>query len=175
MKKCLIVVDYQKDFVDGSLGFEASVKLDENIAAKIKQYHAENADVIFTLDTHESNYMDTQEGKNLPIPHCIRGTDGWTLYGKTAEEKLPSDIVIEKPTFPSYELGALLREKAYDAIELVGVVTDICVLSNAIIAKAALPEAKISVDASCTTTMSEEMKQKTFDVMGSLQISVMNR
>ncbi len=175
MKKCLIVVDYQNDFVDGSLGFAASVDLDEKIAAKVQKYHEEKADVIFTMDTHENNYMETQEGQNLPIPHCIRGTEGWALYGKTAEAKLPSDMVIEKPTFPSYELGALLREKAYDAIELVGVVTDICVLSNAVIAKAALPEAKISVDASCTATMSEEMKQKTFDVMGSLQISVTNR
>lgn len=175
MKKCLIVVDYQKDFVDGALGFEAAPALDEKIAAKIDAYHQEGGEVIFTLDTHEANYMETQEGRNLPVPHCIRGTDGWQLYGKTAAAKQPQDIVIEKPTFPSYELGALLREKKYDAIELVGVVTDICVISNAVIAKAALPEAVITVDAQCTSTMSEEMKQKTFDVMASLQIQVLNR
>ncbi|MBP1580820.1 MAG: cysteine hydrolase [Oscillospiraceae bacterium] len=175
MKQCLIVVDYQKDFVDGSLGFPEAVLLDEKIAEKVEAYHAKDQDVIFTLDTHEENYMDTQEGKNLPIPHCIRGSVGWELYGKTAASRKEEDLLIEKPTFPSYELGALLREKAYDEIQLVGVVTDICVLSNAVIAKAALPEAKISVDASCTATMSEEMKQKTFDVMGSLQITVLNR
>ena len=170
--KYLIVVDMQVDFITGSLGSKLAEAIVHNVVEKVKNFDGK---VIFTRDTHFADYMNTQEGKNLPIPHCIRGTDGWTLYGKTAEEKLPSDIVIEKPTFPSYELGALLREKAYDALELVGVVTDICVLSNAIIAKAALPEAKISVDASCTATTSEEMKQKTFDVMGSLQISVMNR
>ncbi len=175
MKKCLIVVDYQKDFVDGSLGFEASPLLDERIAAKIEKYHKNEDDVIFTLDTHEENYMDTQEGKNLPIPHCIKGSDGWQLYGKTALAKRDQDLVIEKPTFPSLELGLILREKNYDAIELVGVVTDICVISNAVIAKAALPEAVLTVDAACTSTMSEEMRQKAFDVMASLQISVINR
>lgn len=175
MKACLIVVDYQKDFVDGSLGFTAATALDEGIAAKVQQYHQQGADVIFTLDTHESNYMDTQEGKNLPIPHCIRGSEGWQLYGKTAAARQEQDLLLEKPTFPSYELAGILRERVYDEIELVGVVTDICVLSNAVMAKAALPEALIRVDAACTATMSEEMKQKTLDVMGSLQIQVSNR
>lgn len=175
MKKCLIVVDYQKDFVDGSLGFAEAPLLDEKIAAKISMYHENGDDVIFTLDTHETKYMETQEGKNLPVPHCIKGSEGWQLYGKTALAKQEQDLIIEKPTFPSFELGMILREKDYDAIELVGVVTDICVISNAVIAKAALPEAVLTVDASCTSTMSEEMKQKAFDVMGSLQISVINR
>lgn len=175
MKKCLIVVDYQNDFVDGALGFAEAQQLDERIAAKVEEYHKNGDDVIFTLDTHEENYMETQEGKNLPIPHCIKGSQGWQLYGKTALARKEQDLLLEKPTFPSFELGLLLREKAYEEIELVGVVTDICVISNGVIAKAALPEAKLVVDAACTATMSEEMKQKAFDVMGSLQISVVNR
>ena len=126
MKKCLIVVDYQKDFVDGSLGFEASVKLDENIAAKIKQYHAENADVIFTLDTHESNYMDTQEGKNLPVRHCIRGTEGWEII---PELRLYVETVFDKPTFGSRELGEYLAsQKDIGRITVIGLSTDICVI-----------------------------------------------
>ncbi len=175
MKKCLIVVDYQKDFVDGSLGFEKAVALDEKIAAKVKAYHEAGEDVIFTLDSHQENYMETQEGRNLPVPHCIKGSDGWKLYGKTAEAYKEGDLLLEKPTFPSYELGKILREKAYEEIEIVGVVTDICVISNAVIAKAALPEALITVDAACVATMSDEMQQKTFDLMGSLQIKVINR
>ncbi len=175
MKQCLIVVDYQKDFVDGSLGFAKAVALDKGIAAKVEAYHEAGEDVIFTLDTHEENYMDTQEGRNLPVPHCIRGSEGWQLYGKTAAARKDCDLLLEKPTFPSYELGAILREGAYDAIEIVGVVTDICVVSNAVIAKAALPEALITVDAACVATMSDEMQQKTFDLLGSLQIAVTNR
>ncbi|MGN0664044.1 MAG: cysteine hydrolase family protein [Negativibacillus sp.] len=175
MKKCLIVVDYQKDFVDGALGFPKAQALDERIAAKIAEYRAEKGDVIFTMDTHEENYLETQEGRKLPVPHCIRGTAGWQLYGKTAAAFQQGDLLIEKPSFPSYELGAVLREKGYDAVELAGVVTDICVLSNAVIAKAALPEAEICIDAACTAAVSEEMRQKTFDVMGSLQIEVRNR
>ena len=111
-KRCLIVVDYQKDFVDGSLGFEKAVTLDHGIAEKIRLYHSRGDDVMFTLDTHNDDYPTTQEGKNLPVPHCIKGTPGHALYGRVAEAVKPDDIVIEKPAFGSLELADLLRRLA---------------------------------------------------------------
>ncbi|MBQ3256897.1 MAG: isochorismatase family protein, partial [Oscillospiraceae bacterium] len=98
MKKLLVVIDYQNDFVNGSLGFEGAELLDERIAAKVKAYHKEkDAHVIYTQDTHKNNYLKTQEGKKLPIPHCIRNTEGWEVYGKTAEACGARDLVIDKP------------------------------------------------------------------------------
>ncbi len=175
MKQCLIVVDYQNDFVCGSLGFPKAAALEEGICAKIAQYREQGGDIIFTLDTHQENYLATQEGKKLPVSHCIEGTQGWQLYGKAARLCRPEDIQIKKPTFPSLELANLLKDKAYDKVELVGVVTDICVIANAVMVKAALPEAEIVVDAACTSTMDEGSKEKALDVMQCLQITVMNR
>lgn len=176
MKKLLLVVDYQKDFVDGALGFPGAEKLDGPIAQKIAAYHAAGDDVAFTLDTHGVDYMDTQEGRKLPVPHCIRGSAGWELYGETAKAKQPGDKVIEKPAFPSLELGNWLKDKGYDQIELTGLVSYICVISNAVIAKAALPEAEIVVDASCTGGPDGGLHEKCLDLMEqALQITVINR
>ena len=108
MKKLLIVVDYQKDFVNGSLGFKEAEDLDEYLASLIDQ-----DDVIFTFDTHQNNYLETQEGKNLPIEHCIKNSDGWELYGKVNTAKKEYDICIEKTTFGSLELGNYLKGKVY--------------------------------------------------------------
>lgn len=113
MKKLLIVVDYQKDFVNGSLGFKEAEYLDEYLASLIDQYHQNKDDVIFTFDTHQNNYLETQEGKNLPIEHCIKNSDGWKLYGKVNTAKKEYDICIEKTTFGSLELGNYLKGKAY--------------------------------------------------------------
>lgn len=113
MKKLLIVVDYQKDFVNGSLGFKEAEYLDEYLASLIDQYHQNKDDVIFTFDTHQNNYLETQEGKNLPIEHCIKNSDGWKLYGKVNTAKKDHDICIEKTTFGSLELGNYLKGKAY--------------------------------------------------------------
>ena len=98
-KRCLIVVDYQKDFVDGSLGFEKAVTLDHGIAEKIRLYHSRGDDVMFTLDTHNDDYPTTQEGKNLPVPHCIAGTPGHRLFGETAACRQKQDMVFFKPSF----------------------------------------------------------------------------
>ena len=176
MKKLLLVVDYQKDFVDGALGFPGAEKLDGPIAQKIAQYRAAGDDVAFTLDTHQADYLNTQEGRKLPVTHCVRGTEGWGLYGETAKAKQDGDTVIEKPAFPSLELGNWLREKGYDQIEVVGLVSYICVISNAIVAKAALPEAEIIVDAACTGGPDPTLHEKCLDLMSQgLQITVVNR
>lgn len=176
MKQLLLVVDYQKDFVDGALGFPGAEKLDGPIAAKIAAYHAAGDDVAFTLDTHQENYLHTQEGRKLPVPHCLMNTDGWQLYGETGKAMDKSrDMVVCKPTFPSLWLGNWLKEQGYDRIELVGLVSYMCVLSNAVVAKAALPEAELVVDAACTAGPDPRLHQNALELMETLQITVVNR
>lgn len=169
MNRLLIVVDYQNDFVCGSLGFPEAAALEDKICAKIDEY-AED-EVIYTLDTHGSDYLSTQEGKKLPVVHCVTGTDGHKLYGK-AGEKLAGKRCFVKNTFPSLELGKYLEGKSYDVIELCGLVSNICVISNAVIAKAACPEAEIVVDGALTASADAELHQKALDVMRGLQITV---
>ena len=176
MKKLLLVVDYQKDFVDGALGFAGAERLDGPIAAKIDAYHAAGDDVAFTLDTHQANYLDTQEGRKLPVPHCLMNSEGWQLYGKTGQAMDRSrDMVVCKPAFPSLWLGGWLKDRGYDRIEIVGLVSYLCVLSNAIMAKAALPEAELVVDASCTAGPDPTLHKNVLDLMEALQITVINR
>lgn len=173
--KCLIVVDYQVDFVVGALGFYKAVALEDKIAEKISEYRASGGEIIFTFDTHRDNYMQTQEGRKLPIPHCIDGTEGHKLYGRIAAAKSNADKCIYKHTFGSDELMDYLRGRHYDSIELVGVVSNICVLSNAIIAKTALPEVPVIVDAACTASNDDSLHNAAMDVMQELQINVINR
>ncbi len=170
MKKLLIVVDYQNDFVSGSLGFDGAMDLENGICAKIDEY--ENDEIIYTLDTHGEDYMSTQEGKNLPVPHCIKGTKGHELYGKV-KKMLAGKKFFEKNTFPSMDMGKFLEGKAYDKIELCGLVSSICVISNAVIAKAACPEAEIIVNSALTAGADLELHQKALDVMRGLQITVL--
>ena len=113
--KLLVVVDFQKDFVDGALGFKNAVILDERIAEKIKTYHENNDQVIFTVDTHQSNYLNTFEGKHLPVAHCIKNTDGHKLYGKAALEAKDDDLRFEKNTFPSLDLAGITG-KVYESV-----------------------------------------------------------
>lgn len=174
MKKCLIVVDYQNDFVFGSLGFERAVELDEKIAEKIKNYHKNGDDVIFTFDTHDADYMNSREGKYLPIKHCIQGTLGHALYGKTSESRMTEDRYFEKNTFGSDGLYEYLKKTMYQRIELVGVVTNICVISNAVLAKTAQPETDIVVDVSCVASNDESLNEAALKVMESLQIEIVN-
>jgi len=175
VKKLLLVVDYQKDFVDGALGFPGAEGLDEPISEKIASYRAAGADVAFTLDTHRANYLDTQEGRRLPIPHCLVNSGGWALYGRTGQARTPEDVVIQKGSFPSLELGNWLEEREYDQVELVGLVSYMCVLSNAVVAKAALPEAEIVIDAACTAGPDAALHGKALDLMQALQMTVINR
>ncbi|MEG0691918.1 MAG: isochorismatase family cysteine hydrolase [Oscillospiraceae bacterium] len=174
-KKLLVVVDYQNDFVTGSLGFEKAVSLEKNICDKIKTYRENNDSILFTLDTHTDTYMETQEGKHLPVPHCIKGTEGAKLFGKLNELITDTDIFIEKETFGASGLVDYLKQNYFDVIEFVGVVSNICVISNAVIAKAIQPEALIVVDASCTASFDDSLNEKSLDVMQGLQMKVINR
>ena len=171
-KRCLIVVDYQKDFVDGSLGFDAAVQLDHEIAEEVRRYHRSGDDVIFTLDTHGEDYLSTQEGQNLPVPHCIAGTDGHQLYGETASCRMPQDVIFQKPSFGSMALAEYLRAHPFQEIELVGVVTNICVLSNAVLCKAALPEAHVFVKASLCASNDTSLHEAALAVLRGIQVQV---
>ena len=174
-KRVLIVVDYQNDFVDGSLGFERARELESPICDKIEMYRTNGDDVVFTFDTHDEGYLNTQEGRHLPVKHCVNGTTGWRLYGRIADMVRENDRCFEKITFGSFELAEYLRDRAYDEVELVGLVSNICVISNAVLAKAALPEALVTVDASCTASNDDVINEKVLDVMEGLQILVSNR
>ncbi len=175
MKKCLIVVDYQNDFVCGSLGFPEAVALEECIAQKIEQYHASGEEVVFTFDTHTEDYKNTQEGSNSPINHCLRDTDGHVLYGRVATLLRDSDKRFHKHTFGSDALYEYLKQEPFESVELVGVVSNICVIANAVLAKTAQPETPMFVDARCTASNNAALNKAALDVMESLQIKVINR
>lgn len=169
MKKILIVVDYQNDFVNGALGFEGAERLDEAICRKIDEY-AEH-EVVHTMDTHGEDYLDTYEGKNLPVPHCVKGTEGHRNYGMTAR-KLEGTRAFLKSSFGSLELGEYLKNGGYDTVELCGLVSNICVLSNAVIARAALPDAEIIVDPACTASADAELNAAALAVLKGIQVTV---
>ena len=174
MKKLLIVVDYQVDFVSGALGFKGAELLAPVIKEKIENYLKDGNDVIFTLDTHLENYMDTMEGNKLPVPHCLKGSVGWKVV-KEIDYLDRAIKVFEKPTFPSLELGNYLKDKEYEEVELCGLVSNICVLTNAVMVKASLPNAKIVVDAKATDSFDKELQDKCFDVLEGIHIEVINR
>lgn len=172
MKTALIVVDYQNDFVCGSLGFEGAANIDSNICRHIDHTRKEGGDVIFTYDTHGGNYLDTNEGRHLPVMHCIRDTDGWSLFGETGKMVDSNSIGFEKNSFGSLELAEFLRAKKYDRVTLVGLVSNICVLSAAVLAKAALPEAEIIVDSNATASFDSELHDSTMQILISLHVTV---
>ena len=173
MRKLLIVVDMQKDFVDGALGSKEAVAIVDNVVKKIEDF---DGDIIVTYDTHPEHYMQTQEGKHLPVPHCIKGTDGWKLDSKvqTAVDQ-KGYHAMEKPTFGSTELPEYIKAN-YNPddieIELIGLCTDICVVSNALLLKANFTEAKISVDASCCAGVTPESHRAALTTMQMCQVNV---
>lgn len=172
MKKCLIVVDYQVDFVTGALGIKKAVELEEIISRKIIDYRKNGDEIIFTLDTHKADYTESYEGRHLPVMHCIEKTEGHKLYGSIADLYEDGDRLFEKPTFGSAELFDYLRQKEYESIELCGVVTNICVISNAVIAKTACPEIDIIVDSRAVASNDDGLNDKALEVMKSFQIIV---
>lgn len=171
MKKLLIVVDFQNDFIDGSLGFDKAKELIPIIKNKIETYLNENNDVIYTMDTHYDNYLETLEGKKLPVVHCIKGTDGWKI-NKECDYLDKAVKVLEKNTFPSLDLANYLKDKDYQEIEVCGLVSNICVISNAIMAKSALPNARIFVDSKATSSAFDKLHEETLDVLEGLHIEV---
>lgn len=174
MKRLLIVVDFQNDFVSGSLGFDEAKELTPIIKNKIEEYLKNNDDIIFTLDTHKEDYMETFEGSKLPIKHCLKNTKGWEVVDEV--NYLERAIkVFEKPTFPSLELANYLKDKDYQEIELCGLVSNICVLSNAVMVKASLPNAKIIIDSKATSSFDKNLQEKCFDVLEGIHIEVINR
>ena len=177
MNHYLFVIDYQKDFVDGALGFPGAEKLDEAIAAKVRAYG--KGRVLFTRDTHFENYLSTREGKNLPVVHCVKGTEGWQVYGETAKALAEVEAVaIDKLVFgmdvSDPATAAVLPETA-DEIELVGLVSNICVVSNAVVLQSKYPEATIVVDAACTDSFDKALHEKVLDVLEGFQVNVINR
>lgn len=175
MKKALIVVDYQNDFVKGSLGFSGAEKLDDLICDRIKEYKDAGDAIVFTFDTHEEDYLSTAEGKALPVPHCIRGTEGWNLYGETAKMLDSTMIGFEKGRFGSLELMNFMRLQKFDQIMLVGLVSNICILTNAVLLKTAMPDCEIVVDAACTASADSGLNKSALDIMSSIFIKVINR
>ena len=172
MKRLLVVVDYQNDFVDGALGFKGAELISHNIAELIKEFRNNGDEVVFTYDTHNENYLNTVEGKNLPVPHCLRGSDGWQLYPEI-NALLGDAKVFEKPGFGSKELGHYIENNDFAEIYLCGLVSDICVFSNAIIAKAsASPYTKIKVVRNATSSFDLNMQEKSFDVLKHLHIEI---
>ena len=177
MNRYLFVIDYQNDFVDGALGFPGAEKLDPGIAAKVRSYGPGH--VLFTRDTHFENYLSTREGRILPVVHCVRGTPGWEVYGETAaalaEVKAPAiDKLVFGMDISDPAIAAVLPGSA-DEIELVGLVSNICVVSNACVLQAKYPEARIIVDASLTASMDPAMHEKVLDVLEGFQVKVINR
>ena len=163
--KTLIVIDMQNDFIDGSLGTAEAVAIVDNVKAKIKEYVDRGDQIIFTRDTHQEDYMETNEGKHLPVVHCIEGTDGWQirdgLYAEGAE-------IINKPSFGYTGWN----DYSFEEVELIGLCTDICVVSNALIIKALFPEIKVSVDSSCCAGVTPESHDAALKTMQMCQIEV---
>ena len=173
----LIVVDMQTDFVSGALGTKEAVEIVPYVVGRVVDGVNRGETILFTRDTHEAGYLETQEGRNLPVPHCVRGTEGWEIIPQLTEYT-EGRTILDKPTFGSAELGRLLQElNGKDPIEkitLIGLCTDICVISNALLVKAFLPEVPVAVDAKCCAGVTPESHANALAAMGVCQITVEN-
>ena len=171
MKKLLIVVDMQNDFITGALGSPQAVRILPNVIAKVEGYKRDGCKIIFTRDTHGEDYLSTQEGKYLPVAHCIVGTEGHLIADGVYVDGCD---VFDKPNFGSIELAKQVAEGGFDEVELCGLCTDICVVSNALILKAQLPETAVSVDARCCAGVTEESHNAALLTMKMCQVNVFN-
>ena len=172
MRKILVVIDMQKDFIDGALGTKEAEAIVDAVVEKIKSYPAE--DVYATMDTHGEDYLRTEEGQNLPVVHCIKDTDGWKM-DQRIEGLILENHIIEKPTFGSVALGELMyleNDREEIEVELVGLCTDICVVSNALLVKAFVPHAHVKVDASCCAGVTRKKHNAALETMRSCHIEV---
>jgi nicotinamidase-related amidase len=166
MKKTLIVVDMQNDFIDMALGTKEAVAIVPKVKEKIRQYAQNGHEILYTRDTHREDYLDTPEGKNLPVPHCIRGTKGWEIADGLYVE---GSKIIDKPNFgwPHWDRETL------EEVELVGLCTDICVISNALIIKAMFPNAQVTVDSACCAGVTPQTHEAALSAMKMCQINVL--
>ncbi len=175
MKKFLIVVDMQKDFVDGALGTKEAVQIVPAVVSEIEKAKNEGSVIIATMDTHTPDYLGSAEGKKLPVVHCVKGSAGWQL-DKRVEQALGGALRLEKPSFGSVKLPriikSLLDEGEEASFELIGLCTDICVVSNALMLKAHFPEAAFSVKAACCAGVTPEKHKAALDTMASCQIDI---
>ncbi len=169
MKKLLAVIDMQNDFVSGSLGTAEAEAIVPAVLAKVKAASAAGDELVFTRDTHQENYLETKEGHYLPIVHCVEGTKGWELID---ELKPYAEEVINKPTFGSTELVKFVEKGEYDEVELIGLCTDICVVSNALLLKANSPEKTYRVDPDCCAGVTPESHQAALTTMKMCQIEI---
>lgn len=177
----LIVVDMQTDFVDGALGTKEAVAILPAVVAKIEDYKARGGIILATQDTHADNYMDTSEGRNLPVVHCVKGSDGWQLHPTVAAALPENAVILEKPTFGSTQLVDVVGEYVAQYgqenvhVELIGICTDICVVSNALLLKANFYEMPIALDAACCAGVTPESHNAALTTMTMCQIAVKNR
>lgn len=170
MKKLLIVVDMQNDFVSGSLGTKEAEQIVPAVVSKVKGCLEAGNEVVFTRDTHTTDYLNTREGKKLPVEHCIIGTPGWEIID---ELKPFVGKVFDKPTFGSLELTKFVVSEGFDDIELIGLCTDICVVSNALLLKANLTEAEIGVDACCCAGVTPKTHEEALNTMKMCQVNIL--
>ena len=168
--KVLAVIDMQNDFIDGALGTKEAVQITKRVREKVDQYLSSKEVVVYTRDTHTEDYLDTQEGKNLPVIHCVKETPGWEIAPYVYVDGCP---VIDKPSFGSLELAEFIAGlNDVESIELIGLCTDICVISNAMILKARFPEMPIAVDASCCAGVTPKSHANALDAMKMCQIQI---
>lgn len=168
--KVLAIIDMQKDFIDGALGTKEAVAIVPKVAARLAQARADGETVVFTRDTHHADYLLTQEGRKLPVPHCLEGTDGWQIDAALAVADAP---VFDKPGFGSPALIEYLRSlPALEGVEFIGLCTDICVITNAMMTKGALPEVPLSVRADCCAGVTPQSHETALQAMRMCQISI---
>ena len=170
MADLLVVVDMQNDFITGALGTPEAQAILPAVQGRIRLARSRGETVVFTRDTHGENYLSTQEGENLPVPHCIRGTEGWQIAEGLVQE---GDAVFDKPAFGSPALEKFAAERAFRSAELIGVWTDICVISNALLLKAFCPEMPVCVRASCCAGVTPQSHEQALAAMRSCQIKIL--
>lgn len=168
--KALVVVDMQNDFVNGVLGTEQAMEIVPEVCSKISKYRNSGYEIVFTKDTHFEDYLNTQEGENLPVTHCVENTYGWEIVDEIKNMIMPEDKVFCKNAFGSIELAKYLKD--YDEIVFLGVCTDICVISNAVLLKSFSPETKVSVIKSCVAGVTPKSNASAIETMKSLQIKI---
>jgi nicotinamidase-related amidase len=174
MKKLLIAVDMQNDFVTGALGTAAAQAIVPAVDAKLDEARRHGCDIVFTRDTHGDDYLSTSEGRALPVPHCIKGTQGWEIIDALrVYTELPQAVIFDKPVFGSLKLAEFAAENGYTDVEMVGLCTDICVITNALLLKTFTPEASVTVIAAACAGVTSETHNAALAALKMCQVNVL--